>query len=181
MPRWRDPPRRERTVMIEHAHIAPRVQRRQRRRRGIALVTILALLALSSALLAGSFASATASARAARSSRAALVASAATRRALGRVLQGWSSAEDALPVGASIERDASEPSEVPRDAAETRVRIQRLSATLFVVASDVFVPSRVTPLARRRMRLIVRRSAAADSTLVRPPGAIVRWSLGELF
>jgi hypothetical protein len=165
--------------MIPHADVALRAQRR--RRRGVALVTILALLALSSALLAGGFASATASARAARSSRAALVASAASRRALGRVLQGWSSAEDALPVGAMIERDASEPSEVLRDAADTRVRIQRLSATLFVVAADVLVPSRVTPLARRRMRLIVRRSATADTTFVRPPGAIIRWSLGELF
>jgi hypothetical protein len=169
--------------MITRARFAGRVAHRdeQRRRRGVALVTMLALLALSAALLAGGFASATASARAARSSRAALVASAATRRALGGVLQQWSGAENALAVGAMIERDASEPSEVPRDAAETRVRIQRLSATLYVIAADVAVPARVTPLARRRMRLIVRRSAGVDSTVVRPPIAIARWSLGELF
>jgi hypothetical protein len=152
-----------------------------RSRAGVALVTILALLALSAALLAGGFASATASARAARSSRAALVASAATRRALGAALQGWSGAENALSVGAMIERDASEPTEVPRDAADTRVRIQRLSATLFVIAADVVVPARGTPLARRRMRLLVRRAAGADSTVVPPPRAIARWSLGELF
>ena len=165
--RWREPSRHDSAVM--------------RSRAGVALVTILALLALSAALLAGGFASATASARAARSSRAALVASAATRRALGAALQGWSGADDSLPVGATRERDGAEPSELPRDAADTRVRVQRLSATLFVIAADVVVPARGAPLARRRMRLLVRRSAAPDSTVVPPPRAIARWSFGELF
>jgi hypothetical protein len=150
-------------------------------RRGVALVTILALLALAAALLAGGFASATASARAARSARAGLVASAASRRALGRALLAWSAVEERLPVGAMLERAAPEPTAAPRDSAGTRVRIQRLSAGLFVIAADVTVPAVGAPLARRRARLLVRKWPSADSTLIQPPRAIPRWSLGELF
>jgi hypothetical protein len=156
-------------------HSAPRI------RRGIALATVLALLALSAALLAGGFASATASSRAARSARAGIVASAGARRALGRVLLAWSSVEDALPVGAMIERASIEDAALPRDAVDARVRVQRLSPNLFVVASDVTVPAGRAPLARRRMRVLVRRTFPTDSTVVRPPRAIARWSLGELF
>ncbi|MEO6526288.1 MAG: hypothetical protein ABIP93_06660 [Gemmatimonadaceae bacterium] len=150
-------------------------------RSGVALLTTLALLALAAALLAGAFAAATASARAARSARASLVAAAAARRALASTLTTWSGAEDRLAVGDMFERAGREPTELPLDAAETRVRVLRLSATLFVVAADVAVPATATPLARRRMRLLVQRSPVMDSSIMQAPRAIARWPLGELY
>jgi hypothetical protein len=152
-----------------------------RARRGVALVTTLALLALGAALLAGGFASATASARATRSVRASLVASTSCRRALARALRAWSAAEEGLPVGGTVQRVLSEPAEVSLDSADTRLRIQRLSATLFVVAVDVTVPAVGAVLARRRVRLLVRRVPGADTTLIPTPRAIPQWPLGELY
>jgi hypothetical protein len=132
-------------------------------------------------LLAGGFAAATASARATRSARASLVAVAATRRSLGRTLVSWGSVEDRMEIGSFVERALPEPTAVSPDAADTRVRVQRISATLFVVAADVAVPANATPLARRRMRVLVQRSPVVDSTVIEAPRAIARWSFGELF
>jgi hypothetical protein len=43
------------------------------------------------------------------------------------------------------------------------------------------VPAGRAPLARRRMRVLVQRTFLTDSTAIRPPRAIARWSLQELF
>jgi hypothetical protein len=128
------------------------------------LLTTLALLSLSAALLAGGFAAATASARAARSARASLIAVSAARRALGTTVMAWSSVEERLAVGQTLERAIVERTAIPLDAADTRVRVLRVSSTSFVVAADVAVPANATPLARRRMRLLVQRSPVVDST-----------------
>jgi hypothetical protein len=154
---------------------------RKRARRGVALLTTLALLALASALLAGGFASATASARAARSARASHVATAMARRALGRALLEWSAVEERLTVGAAVERVVAESSPAAIDAANARVRVQRISADLYVIAADVRVPAVGVMLARRRMRVIVQRSASVDSTQILAPRAIARWAIGELY
>ncbi|MDB4881967.1 MAG: hypothetical protein JWL95_733 [Gemmatimonadetes bacterium] len=83
-----------------------------------------------------------------------------------------------------MDRAASDPADASADAADAadaRVRIQRISASLYVIAADVSVPATGTPLARRRMRLLVQRSSMVDSTLIRAPRAIARWPIGELF
>jgi hypothetical protein len=147
----------------------------------MALVATLAILALAAALLAGSFAASSASARASRSARAALVADAAARRALATTVMRWSGAEEGLLVGASLQRVVPDSASVPLDAADTRVVVQRLSASLHVVATDVTVPAVGPPLARRRMRILVTRYTPIDTTMTRPPTTIVRWPAGALF
>jgi hypothetical protein len=70
---------------------------------------------------------------------------------------------------------------VPVDAADTRVVVQRLSANLHVVAADVTVPASGAPLARRRMRVLVKPHTPIDTTMVRPPTTISRWPAGALY
>ena len=148
----------------------------------MALVTTLAMLALAGALLAGAFAQATASTRAARSARASIVASALARRALGSALAQWSAAEDSLVIGAAMQRALPESAAVPLDAADTRLRVQRLSSSWYVVAAEVSVPSASAPLARRRVRLLVARSAPIDSTLPKQvPRPLSQWAFGDLY
>jgi len=148
----------------------------------MALVTTLAMVALGGALLAGAFAQASAAIRAARAARASLVAASLARRALGRALAQWSAVEDSLPVGGIAQRAVPESAAVPLDAAETRVRVQRLSSTRYVVAVVVSVPDTLVPLARRRLRLLVERRAPIDSTLPLPvPRPVIRWAFGDLY
>jgi hypothetical protein len=147
----------------------------------MALVATLAILALAAALLAGAFATSSASMRAARSARAALVADAAARRALASTLVRGSAAEEALPVGGAMTRVMPDSTSVPVDAADTRVVVQRLSANLHVVAADVTVPASGAPLARRRMRVLVKPHTPIDTTMVRPPTTISRWPAGALY
>jgi type II secretory pathway component PulK len=151
------------------------------RRRGVALVTTLALLALAGVLLAGAFASAAASARATRSSRAGLVADAAARRALATALMRWSGAEESLLVGGAVMRVQRDSASTPLDSAESRVVVQRLTASLHVIAADVTVPATGAPLARRRMRVLVRKRTPVDTTVVQPPQTLSRWSVGALY
>jgi hypothetical protein len=147
----------------------------------MALVATLGILALAGVLLAGAFASAAASARAARSARAALVADAAARRALAIALMQWSATEESLPVGGAVQRVLHDSASVPLDSADTRLVVQRLSASLHVVAADVTVPASGAPLARRRMRILVRRRTPIDTTTIQPPMTISRWPLGALY
>ena len=121
-------------------------------RRGVVLVAVLALLTLGAALLAGAFAAARASARATRSTRAAIVAHASARRALVEGVSSWSGREDSLNVGASAVRTWRESASVRLDSAETRLRVHRLSATLYLVTTDASVPSSSASIARRRAR-----------------------------
>jgi hypothetical protein len=147
----------------------------------MALVATLAILALAAALLAGSFATSSGSARATRSLRAALVADADARRALASTLAQWSAAEEALVVGGALTRVVADSASAPLDAADTRVIVQRLSASVHVVAADVTVPASGPVLARRRARLLVTRYTPVDTTLIRPPNTIARWPGAALY
>jgi hypothetical protein len=151
------------------------------KRRGVVLVAVLALLALGAALVAGAFAAARGASRATQSARAAIVAHAAARRALARTVASWSAADDSLALGAYDTRAWRDSGDAALDAADTRVRVQRLSTTLFVVATEVSVPSARAPIARRRMRVLLERAPTIDSTVVQPLRAISRWASADLY
>lgn len=143
------------------------------------LVTVLALLALGAALIAGAFAAARGAGRATRSSRAGVVADAAARRALARTLASWTA--DSLGVGAFVTGTFAESAAVALDSAEVRVRVQRLSPTLFAVAAEANVPSSRASVARRRVRVLLERAPTIDSTIVSPPRPLARWSGADLY
>jgi hypothetical protein len=153
----------------------------RRARRGIALVTVLGLLALAAALVAGAFATATAASRASRTARASTMAREAARRALGRAVAGWQRMDDSLPVGAFTLRTSPESTAAALDSADTRLRVQRLSLTRYVIAVDVVVPAVGPALARRRMRVLLERPPSPDSTMLLAPRPITRWPVAELY
>jgi hypothetical protein len=150
-------------------------------RRGVVLVAVLGLLALGAALIAGAFAAARHSARATRSARAAIVAQAAARRALARTLSSWSARDDSLGVGGFTTRAYAESAAVALDSADIRVRVHRLSASLYVVAAEASVPSGRAPLARRRARVLLERAPTIDTVVVQPPRPIARWASADLY
>jgi type II secretory pathway pseudopilin PulG len=146
-----------------------------RDRPGVALVTALALLAFAAALLAGSFASATALAQAQRSARASVEAEALARRAVAEMLASWPATNDNLPVRAYQDREAQVSPSFGRTV--VRTRIQRISEAVYVVTADVRVGDGSSPIAHRRSRLILERTAKLDSGGVAgPPYPIARWS-----
>ena len=145
------------------------------------LVAVLALLALGAALIAGAFAAARGSARAARSARAAVVAQAAARRALARTMTSWSATDDSLGIGAFSTRAYAESAAAALDSADVRVRVHRLSSTLYVVAAEALVPSTRAPLARRRARVLLERAPTSDSTIVQPIRPIAPWASADLY
>jgi hypothetical protein len=145
------------------------------------LVAVLALLALGAALIAGAFAAARGTTRGTRSVRAAVVAHAAARRALARTMSSWSAANDSLGIGAFTTRALSESAGVALDSAAIRVRVHRLSASLYVVAAEASVPAARMPLARRRERVLLERAPTIDSTIVQPIRPIARWASAELY
>jgi hypothetical protein len=149
-------------------------------RKGVALVAALALLALAAALLTGAFTSATAMARTARSARATVRAEATARRAAAELVSTWDGEADALAIGAHLERGLFMDEEEFRMT--VRARVQRLAARLFVIIVDVRVGEGVTPLAHRRLRLVVERHATTDTLdSPRPPRPIARWSFSDLY
>lgn len=166
--------------MIVAAATGRRTRRRRAARRGVVLVAVLALLTLCAALIAGAFAAARGATRATRTSRAGIVAHAAARRALVRTVTSWA-AEDSLGVGAFVTRTFAESGAVAMDSAESRVHVQRLSATLFVVAAEASVPSARAPIARRRMRVLLERAPTIDSTIVSPLRPLARWNSADLY
>lgn len=145
------------------------------------LVAVLALLTLSGALVAGAFAAARASARATRSTRAAIVAHAAARRALVRAAASWAGSDDSLNVGAFSVRASRESASVTLDSAETRLRVHRLSSTLFLLTAESSVPSSRAPLARRRVHVLLERAPTIDSTALSRVRPITRWASGDLY
>jgi hypothetical protein len=153
----------------------------RRARRGIALVTVLGLLALAAALVAGAFATATAAARASRTARASVMAREAARRALGRAVAGWQRMDDSLPIGGFTLRTSPESTAAALDSANTRLRIQRLSLTRFVISVDVAVPAAGPALARRRMRVLLERPPSPDSTTLLAPRPLMRWPVADLY
>jgi hypothetical protein len=52
---------------------------------------------------------------------------------------------------------------------------------LYVIAADVRVPAVGSVLARRRIRLLVQKSATLDSTSLQAPRIITRWAIAELY
>ena len=164
-----------------HRDMSMRVPRPCRPRRGVVLVAVIALLALGAALIAGAFAAARGSARSTRSARAAIVAHAAVRRALARTLSSWSAADDSLGIGGFTTRAIAESAAVTVDSADVRVRVHRLSASLYVVAADASVPAARAPLARRRVRVLLERAPTIDSTIVQPLRPIARWASADLY
>jgi hypothetical protein len=147
----------------------------------VVLVAVLALLALGAALIAGAFAAARGSARATRTARAAVVAHAVARRALARTVASWNVSDDSLGVGAFATRAYSESAAVAVDSADIRVRVHRLSTSLFVVAAEASVPSARAPIARRRVRVLLQRAPTIDTTTVQPPRPIMRWASADLY
>lgn len=152
-------------------------------KRGSALLIAVSLLALAGALLAGSMASARATARAQVSREASLLAEAESRVVIAAAVQGWTSADDSLPIGAGRSHNVG-----PRHVgsagalATTNVRIQRLTDNRYVIATDCAVGADSVVLARRRMLLVLERAVPADtSAAVSHPAPIARWSLSDLF
>jgi hypothetical protein len=145
------------------------------------LVAVLALLTLSAALIAGAFAAARASARATRSTRATIVAHAAARRALVRAAASWSGRDDSLNIGAFDVRASRESASVRLDSAETRLRVHRLSSTLFLLTAESSVPSSRAPLARRRVHVLLERAPTIDTTALSRVRPITRWASGDLY
>jgi type II secretory pathway component PulK len=150
-------------------------------RRGVVLVSVLALLTLGAALIAGAFAAARASARATRSTRAAIVAHAAARRALVRTVTSWRGSDDSMNIGAFDVRTSRESASVALDSADTRLRVHRLSSTLFLVTAEASVPASSAPLARRRVHVVLERVPTIDSTVVSRVRPIARWASGDLY
>lgn len=148
----------------------------------------LALLALSAALVSGSFAAARALQLRTRAETARLVAESCAMRAAVMLLSGWSSAENALSPGASLERDLADvlpavDSGAP--AVSGRTRVTRLSDRGYLVSVDVRVGA-APLLARRRLQLLLMRPAPDSASVARgdPPSAprpIRTWSLADLY
>ena len=145
------------------------------------LVAALALLTLAGALIAGAFAAARASARATRSTRAAIVAHAAARYAIVRTVASWGGREDSLNLGAFDVRAWRDSAVAGLDAVDARVRVHRLSPTLFLVSAEASVPSSAAPLARRRARLLLERAPTIDSTSVSRARPIRQWASGHQY
>lgn len=166
--------RRRRTVAPTRRSDAARC------RLGIALLMVLAVLALTSALLAGSAAWSASLSRATRSTRAAAVAASEADRVVAEQLVRWSAAEDAIPIGAGIERVVSTTAR-PLDSATGRVRVHRLSERLWLIAAEMRVAASGRPVALRRRRLVVERPIDADTTRLPVPRPLARWAANDLF
>ena len=150
------------------------------RRSGVALVSALALLTLATALLAAACASARSLEHGSRSLRATAQADALARRAFAELVVGWDAAADAIAVGGSIDRAlVSDDAGVPTTV---RARVTRIGGGLYAVVVDARVGAGSSPLAHRRYRLLLQRSAADDSAHTEAtPQPIARWSLEDLY
>lgn len=148
-------------------------------RRGVALLMVLGMLALATAMLAGGAAWSASAARAMRAERASALATAVARRVAAEQLARWSAADDALAVGAVVERDVSFIASSGQPV-EARVRLQRLTTRLFVIAAEVRRPASGGAFAQRRMRLVVERPVIVEGAPSPVPRALERWAFNEL-
>ena len=89
--------------------------------------------------------------------------------------------DDSLPIGAFALRTSPDSVVAPLDSTNTRIRVQRLSLTRYVVAVDVVVPAAGPALARRRMRVLLERPPSPDSATLLAPRPLTRWSVAELY
>ena len=154
-----------------------------RRRSGTAIVAALALVMLAGALLASAASVVSSGARAALSERAALAVEGEARRALATTLERWDATCDSLAIGSAKSADlvAASPDSAAGFAIEGRVAIRRLALRLYAITVDARVAGS-QPLARRRIRLLVKRDVPADSTLALPaPHPIVSWPMADLY
>ena len=148
----------------------------------MALLMALVLLTLSAALLAGAFAASRAAARSARSTRLIARVDTGARRALGEVIQSWTTQLDELPVGASAELTLPDDSGEAGPALVRNARVQRLTERLYVVSVDVCAFERARPAAQRSASIVLERPVRADSVAPMPrPLPLRRWSIADLY
>ena len=149
-------------------------------RRGVALVAALGLLLLAAGLLAGSAVASVELRRATRSLTATARADAELHRGLGEVLRGWDGGLDSMPAGGMVERSVPPP-EPAGPTVVVRAQVRRLNAGLYAASVTVRIGGDGAPLALRRARLLLERTA---DTSVGGAGAHVttlgRWSLVDL-
>jgi hypothetical protein len=97
------------------------------------------------------------------------------------VVASWSPADDSMNLGAYDVRAWRDSASAAADAADTRVRVYRVSSTLYLVTAEASVPSAAAPIARRRARVLLERAPTIDTTIVSRPRAIARWASGDLY
>ena len=145
------------------------------------LVAALALLTLAAALIVGASTLARASSRTARVYLATFTAETEARRALASLLASWPAASDTLSVGRTLLVEGSDRAQgelVSRSA----LRLLRLSRTTYSLSVDCRVGAWAAPLARRRLRLLLRRAVQVDTLVARDtPRPIARWPFDELY
>lgn len=86
-----------------------------------------------------------------------------------------------MNIGAYDVRVWRESASVAIDSAETRLRVHRVSSTLFRLTADASVPSSSAPLARRRVHVLLERVPAIDSIAPSRARPIARWASGDLY
>jgi hypothetical protein len=86
-----------------------------------------------------------------------------------------------LPIGAFTLRTSPESAAIALDSAAIRVRVHRLSASLYLVAAEASVPAARVPLARRRVRVLLERAPTIDTASVQPLRPISRWPSADLY
>jgi len=148
----------------------------------MALLAALILLALSAALATAIFSAAQASRRASRTTRARVRVEVGVRRAFAEVLQGWTAALDTLPLGmaARVALD-SEPAMDGPPLLRT-AQVERVTADFYAITVDLRAFSIDHPMAHRRARLWVERTAR-DSAGGPPiaPLVVTPWGFADLY
>lgn len=146
------------------------------------LLAALALLALAAALLVGMASASRRIGRAGRSQAAMLVADAESRRALAGYVATWGASADALPVGGTLVASAASTAGVSSFPVGVRLRLQRLTQSRYVLAVECAVGPDSVIFARRRLRLLLERPTATDSTAaLLPPTPVAVWSFADLY
>jgi hypothetical protein len=166
--------------MRRNAKMRRNASHHRRGRPGMALVAALGLMMLAAGLLAGAAVASLGLQRASRTLAASARAETELRRSMGLVLQGWSSALDSLPVGATFDR-AVPPVVVDGVPVSGRTHVQRLGPALYAATVTVQVGDSAASLALRQGRLLL--TYAADTTTrggspgIRP---LAPWSVVDL-
>ncbi len=145
------------------------------------LIAALALLTLAAALIVGASTLARASSRSARVYLAAFTAETEARHALASFLASWPAAAEMLPVGRTllVEGSVSDPGEV---VTRSTLRLLRLSPSTYSLSVDCRVGVWASPMARRRLRILLRRAVQVDTLQAKAtPRPVARWPFEELY
>jgi hypothetical protein len=150
-------------------------------RPGSALVIALALTSLGAALLVGSAAAGRAATRSAQAHEAAAIADAEVRVTLAQYMARWSGADDSVSVGS--ERQSVLPLRWSGSLPVVgRARLVRLSTSRFILGVESQVGPVSSPIAIRRLSLLLERPLAVDSTMgASPPLPVRRWGVADLY